>query len=383
MKGQLFVDRIEIRVQNLVFTHTGPGPSSSLLPDLRERETPETESRPFVWCYPPANGLEARLEVPRSINLEELRALEIQLDSGRNDISKGLLRIRPATAGLRLRTSEIAVVAGGEDLELKPSTDSGNIDFFNLAHGNSVRLSVPYTVDENHNVLAAKVEVNYETEAGRFTFISNDSIVSTLPISVNVQDVFQLDSLLSRFTVSPATLVPLRLLDCDLPASDEYNVESGIKGGLALDVFPKQPASVIYRIKPKPGRPTTTTTTTTTITGNNSSAVKRRSLRLTVKYTRIDEECLLLIKRQFNVALAQSPHKSLQRLLTPHIVNAFREQISSSDMERIGLLRELNVLSYRDVGWNTVLSGLGQSLREKVRKWLIQWHQVGLPFFGY
>ena len=115
MQGKLFIDRIEIRVQNLVFTHTGHGSSAGLPPGFRESE-PEAETRPFIWCYPPPHGLEAKLAAPRIINLEELRTLEIELNSGSNNISKGLLRIRPATAGLRLRTSEITVIAG--DIEM-------------------------------------------------------------------------------------------------------------------------------------------------------------------------------------------------------------------------------------------------------------------------
>ncbi|QGA17818.1 hypothetical protein EYB26_005494 [Talaromyces marneffei] len=365
LQGKLFVDRIEIRVQNLVFIHSGHGASSSLPPGFRESEPAEAETRPFIWCYPPTHGLEARLAAPRSINLEELRTFEIELDSGRNNISNGLLRIRPATAGLRLRTSDIVVISG--DIELTSNTESGSIEFVNLAQDTCIRFRVPYTVDENHTILSARLEVAYETDAGRFTYISTSSVVSTLPISVNVQDIFRDDVLFSRFTVSPAMLVPLRILGCDIPESDVYEAQSGVKGALALDVFPKQPASIIYKIKPKGGR----------APAANSTA-KRNSLRLTVRYMCIDDECLLLVRQKFSSALAQSKYKSLARLLTPHIVDAFREQLSTSDMESIGLLREMNMLSYKNVHWDVVLKGLRESLREEVRSWLVKWHQDNL-----
>lgn len=350
-----------------MFTHAGHGSSAVLPPGFRESEPAEAETRPFIWCYPPTHGLEAMLAVPRSINLEELRTLEIELNSGRNNISKVLLRVRPATAGLRLRTSEITVIAG--EIEMTPNTESGNIEFADLAQDTLIRFRVPYTVDENHTMLSARLEVIYETDAGRFTYISTSSVISTLPISVNVQDIFRDDVLLSRFTVSPAMLVPLRILGCDIPESDVYEVQSSVRGPLALDVFPKQPASIIYKIKPKGGRAPVVNAT-----------AKRNSLRLTVRYTCIDDECLLLIRQKFSSALEQSKYKSLTRLLTPHIVDAFREQLSTSDMESIGLLREMDMLSYEDVHWDAVLKGLRDSLRGEVRSWLIRWHQVRRSF---
>lgn len=347
-----------------MFTHTGTGNPLSLPPGFRESDPAQEETRPFIWCYPPTHGLEARLAAPRYINLEEMRTVEIELGSGRNNITKGLLRIRPATAGLRLRTSEIAVIAG--QIEMASNAEPGCIEFVNLAPNTTTRFRVPYTVDENHTMLSARLEVSYETEAGRFAYFSTSSIISTLPISVNVQDIFRDDVLLSRFTVSPAMLIPLRILGCDIPDSQAYEVESGIKGPMALDVFPKQPASVIYKIKQKGGRAPST----------NPKTKQQNSLRLTVRYTCIDDECLLLIKQKFSEAIGQSKHKALTRLLTPHIVDAFREQLSTSDMESIGLLREVGMLSYKDVQWDTVLEGLQETLREEVKGWLTKWHQV-------
>jgi hypothetical protein len=45
-------------------------------------------------------------------------------------------------------------------------------------------------------------------------------------------------------------------------------------------------------------------------------------------------------------------------------------------MEAIGLLREVEVLSYNQVHWETVLSGLREPFRKEVREWLVEWHQV-------
>lgn len=348
-----------MRVKNIVFTLGGGRASSFFPPGFRDGDEAEEETRPFVWCYPPPTGLEARLASPRYINLEELRTLEIELESGRNNVSKASLRVRPATAGLRLRIAETEVVDG--EVEMTASPESGSIEIVDFDLESAVRFRIPYTVDENHTMLSARVEVAYETDQGRFTYCATSSIVSTLPVSVNVQDVFKEDVLFSRFTVGPAMLIPLRILGCDLPPSNFWDVESSLRGPVAMDVFPKQPASVLYKIRPKQDRPQTP---------------QKRSLQLTVQFTCLDEECLVLVKNRFHEAIERSRFQHLARLLTPHIVEAFRTQLSTSDMEAIGLLREVDMLPYDKVQWGIVLSGVRESLRKEVGAWLLQWQQV-------
>ncbi|KAH8698383.1 putative TMEM1 family protein [Talaromyces proteolyticus] len=365
LQGKYLVDRIEMRIKNVVFTYGGGSSSSALPPGFREPEGTEEEVRPYIWCYPPTTGLEARLTTPHYINLEELRTVEVEVDSGRNNISKGVLRVRPATAGLRLRIAETIVVGG--DIKMTPQPELASLEFVNFAPESSVRFRIPYSVDENHTMLSARLEAIYETDTGKFTYISASSIISTLPISVNVQDIFKDDVLFSRFTVSPAMLIPLRVLGCDIPESDSYQVDCGMRGPVAYDVFPKQAASIIYKIKLRDGR---------TPQSNES----KRSLRLTVQFTCLDEECLLLIKQKFVAAIMHSKHKSLMRLLTPHIVDAFRTQLSTSDMEAIGLLREVEVLNYNQVHWDTVLSSLREPFRKEVRDWLVEWHKSNTVF---
>lgn len=349
-----------MRVKNLVFTYGGGSHSSVLPPGFREPEESEA-TKPYIWCYSAANGLDARLTTPHYINLEELRTVEVEIDSGRNNISSGTVRVRPATAGLRLRIAEAAVVDG--DINMTPNPESATLAFTNFSSESSVRLRIPYSIDEEHTTLSTRLEVAYETDSGRFTYVSTSSIISTLPISVNVQDVFKDDVLFSRFTVSPAMLIPLRVLGCNIPESTSYQVDGGVQGAVAFDVFPKQPASVIYKIRLRGS-------------GARLSGDSKRSLRLTVQFTCLDEECLLLIKQEFVAAITDSKYKSLVRLLTPHIVEAFRSQLSTSDMEAIGLVREVEALSFNQVHWETVLSGLREPFRKEVRDWLVEWHQV-------
>ncbi|KAL1969346.1 hypothetical protein VTN77DRAFT_9539 [Rasamsonia byssochlamydoides] len=358
LQGKYFVDRIEMRAGNIVFT-MGGGNSSAFPPGFRDKDESEEENKPYILCYPPVNGLEARLSSPHYINLEEMRTLEIELESGRNAVSKGVLRVRPATAGLRLRVAETTIVDG--EINMTTNTESSNIEFVNFGPDASVRFRLPYTVDENHTALSARLEVSYVTDKGRFTYSATNTIVSTLPVSVNVQDIFQDDALVSRFTVSPAMLVPLRVLGCEIPNSEFYEVESSIHGPVALDVFPKQPASIVYKIRQRQDR--------------SKMQGSKRSLRLTVRFTCLDEECLMVVRQRFRAAIEQSKFRHLSRLLTPHIVEAFRTQLSTSDMETIGLVREVEMLPFESVQWGTVVSALREPLRKEVQDWLVQWHQ--------
>src|ERR1700712_4670368 len=116
-----------MRAGNLVFNFSS-GQDSSLPIGFREtEEAEETDVRPYIYCYPSADALQAKIVSPHLINLQSMRTLELELDSGRNDIKSGTIRVRPATAGLRLRLAETEVVDG--KLEVDPNHESGIIEF--------------------------------------------------------------------------------------------------------------------------------------------------------------------------------------------------------------------------------------------------------------
>lgn len=349
---------------NLVFVfHSGQNPALPV--GFREtNDADETDQRPFIYCYPPPDGLRAKVVSPHLINLEAMRTLELELDSGRNDIKAGTIRVRPATAGLRLRIAETEVVEG--DLEVVANNDSGVIEFTQFAARTFVRLRIPYTVEEAFSTLSARAEIGYESAQGRFAFSAVHNVIATLPISVNVQDVFQDEVLFSRFTISPAMLIPLRITNCSLPSSEAYEVKSSITGQVALDVFPKQPASLLYKIRLSKSTAT--------------SPAGQRSLRLRVDFTCVDDECLDAIEKQFAADLASSSYGQYAALLTSHLVSSFRAQLSTADLEVIGLVREVDMLPYRSVRWDELSGALGEHTK-KVREWLMAWHEVSFASY--
>lgn len=367
LQGKYFVDRIEMRVGNIIFSMGGGNHSALALGFKEGLDSDEEDSRPYIHCYAAPDGLQAKIVSPHLINLEEMRTLEVEFDSGRNNIKSGTIRVRPGTAGLRLRVSEAKVVNGEININVN---ESGNIELTEFGPKSFARFRIPYTVDENHTMLSARVEVTYETDQGRFSYSSVYNIVSALPISVNVQDIFKDDALFSRFTVSPAMMIPLRILNCSIPSSEVYEVQSSILESVALDVFPKQPASLLYKIKQRgqSGAP-----------GSGSKG----SLRLTVEFTCVDDECLDALQKKFRTDIESSKFQQYTSLLSSHIVEAFRTQLSPTDMEVIGLLREIEVLSYENLGWDSILRAL-KGPKDEIRDWLMEWHKVcifSFPFF--
>ncbi|KAL4880851.1 trafficking protein particle complex subunit 10 [Aspergillus karnatakaensis] len=356
LQGKYFVDHIEMRAGNLLFSMSG-GRNLALPLGFRESVDEGEDTRPYILCYPPPEGLQAKIVSPHLVNLEATRTLELELNSGWNDIKTGVLRVRPATAGLRLRIAEVEVVEG--DIELKANSETGNIDFSRLGPNSIVRFRIPYTVEEHPATLSARAEITYDTEQGRFSYSSAHDVATALPISVNVQDVFKQRVLFSRFTISPATMIPLWLSRCSIPSSDVYQVQSNVGDSVAMRVFPKQPASLLYKIQPREESVT--------------SPGSRRSLRLTVDFTCVDDECFDMVEKTFRESISHSEFAQYTTLLTPHLIDAFRTQLSTPDMEVIGLVREAETLPYAAVRWEGLLSALKEPM-DDLRAWLREWH---------
>lgn len=247
-------------------------------------------------------------------------------------------------------------------LAMSENADSGNIEFENLKPGSCARFKIPYTQEDSQTTLTTRLEVEYETDHGKFTYLATNSVISTLPVSVNVQDIFKDEVLFSRFTVSPGMMTPLRITSCEIPSSDLYEVESSYDGSMFLDVFPKQPASLLYKIIQRQGK--------------SQALAKPNPLDLTIEFTCLDEACLAVIEARFKQDLEDSPCKGLCGLLVPHLLDAFRARWSAGDLEVVGLIREVEVLSYQSVRWGTITELLPEELRTGTERWLSEWHQV-------
>ena len=362
VQGKYIVDHLEMRMGNVVFIRNyrfeSAEPSSLQgIIDDRATDTPP----PFVLCYPPAEGLEAKISPSSLIDLGEYRTMEVQLKSGWNDISKGSIKLKPATAGLRLLVSNVSVVNSDINLR-KDSTTTGHLEFENLPPNSHVTLRVPYTVEGTHNTLFTRVDVSYKTSHGLFSFTTTSWAMATLPVSVNVQDIFKDDILFSKFMVSPAMMIPIRVLGCQMESPSAYDVQSGVREGESFDVFPKQPASLLYKIKQRDEEV--------------SSWEPSRALRLNIEFACVNEECLAMLEQRFTADLAASPFRRFTRLLLPHLLTTLSTQWTARDLETIGLTREIDIFTFGRFKWGNVTRAIGGELEREITEWLMAWHKV-------
>lgn len=361
------MDRIELHADNVIFAHatiTSGMPSPSHQNIETSSINNEEETRTYIICYPRAAGLEARISHSSTIDLGGRRSIEIQLSSGSNAIEKGVIRLKPATAGLRLLVAETEIKNG--PIQISGTPASGQIAFSHVPPTATSSLGVPYTTEKPSTALVVLLEVEYHTDKGSFLYLTAKSISTTLPVSVNVQDVFKHDVLFSRFTISPAIAVPLRVFDCQMPGSQEFDVQSSMPSGEVFDVFPKQPASLVYQIRPKE-RDTT------------ASEPGSRSLRLTIDFSCLNEECLAVLEDQFIKDLDNSSFWHFRYLLLPHLLEAFDSRWNAIALENISLLREFDIIPYEQVQWENITRTLGREARRQVTEWLMGWHHVSMP----
>lgn len=227
--GSYLVERIVLTANKLIFLHEFMAKSTSTTPAgliSNSGAAVSAAKKLRLSFFPAPRNVIVRLEVPRQIHLEHTKATEIVLDAGGNNILNGELRVRSATAGLRLMTAELELLEGQGIVEVNEKP--GVIKLRDMGMGQTVRLRVPYTSENELTELSVKVEVDYTTDKGDFFFADKLSVAVVLPLAVNVQDVFKPESLFSKFQVSTAIPeMPLRILKATLEGSMSFEAMSG------------------------------------------------------------------------------------------------------------------------------------------------------------
>lgn len=209
----------------------------------------DTFRLPQVRLYRPAGGLACQLTAAKDIQLDRNNSLDLQLSTGWNTIKSCDIRVRPNTGGLRLLTTNAKFVGPSVDFAHPP--EAGLFRFAELASNQTILLRFPFSTEQDVATISVKVEITYVTEHGAYIHSLTPSIPVSLDLGVNVQDVFKHTAIFSRFSVSTASPSPLVLLKSELLDSDIFESHSGFKPDSHVVVFPKQPASLLYKITRK------------------------------------------------------------------------------------------------------------------------------------
>lgn len=345
--GTYLVNHIILETNNVIleYDHSTTGLSSP-------KESRFFKS-PKLLVYHRPEALDIKLYASRYMHLDRNRSLEIVLSSGWNQLESGELHVRAATAGLRVQTSEAKVVKGS--LELSRKSEAGVVRFGTMDPHSSASIVMPFNLEHEVNDISLKLEISYTTDKGSFFFATTPSVSIMLPLGVNVQDVFKHKALFSKFTISSATSSPLRLLGSKLEGSEVFEAHSGLTLSRPLVVFPRQPASMLYKITKSPS---------STATRPASRKGPKSTLSLVLNYICLEEEIEDAVTLSLDQALANGPLAQYTRLIIPTVLTQVRIRLSPYDLERTAVLSEFSTSILSSVKWRDQFAGLGRSVEQ-------------------
>lgn len=364
--GVYSVTKILLRCQKINFVHDMHPQQDKLKPSSVQGtiDSEEIQSSSQIYCYSRASALEAKLSLSKLIYLEQSRSVEIAMCSGWNNVIEGELRIRAASAGLRLRIAETMPV--DDRVVVHENSQTGCIEFHDLPPRTSATLRIPYTSEGDLNELSLKIEISYKTEKGHFFYASNPFVSIALPLGVNVQDNFKEHMLISKFIVSTVTAIPLRMMGSKLGGSLIFDTEPASSLVSGFDILRRQPASLLYKITRK---------------GNsdanpNGGKKAQTSLSLSIDYACVDEEIVLSVEARFLEAIRESPLEHLSSLLLPVLLRSVRSKLTVTELERATLVQEVDLGPFEGTLWPQTLVWLPSATREQAYQWLRNWHEV-------
>lgn len=315
-------------------------------------------SRKSIMLWPRAESLDVLVTQYEVIDLERPNSIKVLIGTGQNVITRCRLSLRAASAGLRLHTAEAQALEG--NVEITDKSQAGSLSIANLSADTKTNIVIPYSIETDLREINLRVTVEYTTPNGEFTFVCNASISISLPLAINVQDLFKQAMLVSKFTIGTSSAVPVRVYECHLEGNAGFRVATPQWKCDELDVFLQQPLSLVAKIFRK----------------NNGSRSSQNMIFLKVKYRCLGEIIYGTVERRFKVALDASPYKKFSRVLWPVLLATLRSRIVAQDLEPVCLLREVNVGAFDESDWDSLIAGLSSEAGEGLGKWLRRWHEV-------
>ncbi|KAM0280562.1 hypothetical protein ACHAQH_004007 [Verticillium albo-atrum] len=289
-------------------------------------------------------GLDCQLTAARHTQLDRNNCLDLKLLTGWNDVTSCEVRIRPSTGGLRLLSTEAKFV--GPTFDFSNPLEPGSFRFGALPPDSTVQLRFPFSTEQDVANISVKVEVIYSTEKGTYSFSTIPTIPISLALGVNVQDVFKHHAVFSRFSVSTASPSPITVFKSELQHSDIFESHFGVAPSKPVVVFPKQPASLLYKI-----------------TRKRDVAVQpktQKTLYLKVYYSVVLDQIVAAVSDLIKQAVLGSDLARYSTLLVSHIQKQVPAALSLYDLERAGLLGEISTSFLTKSAVEESFTGLGK-----------------------
>ncbi|WPH04245.1 trafficking protein particle complex subunit 10 [Acrodontium crateriforme] len=370
--GAFFVNKLILKANKIRFVHElqpPPEVPSLVIGDsnVSLATSTSTSRRPFVFIYPPQKAFNAEIKLSRDFHIEKHRQLEIAVQSGWNEIALIDLKLKPCTAGLRLHLADATFT----NSERRNQTDHvpGQMTLGPLKSNSSANVQVPYTLDQQGpgQVISVRLEARYHTSKGDFTFYTTAKLTSDLPLDVDVNDIFHINTLFSKFNLRTTHGMPISITGAQLEASKVYEVESPPEfltdPMLVLD---QQPGKLVYKITRK------------AVSSDVKLNKKDAALALRLYYHPVEDMIVSRVRDQFTDDLCESEFADYTRLLIPLFSERSRQLFSNTtsrmDMALAAVVGETKTPTYQDIGWNEILPLLPSSAHVGVTGWLHKWH---------
>ncbi|ORY66552.1 trafficking protein particle complex subunit 10 [Pseudomassariella vexata] len=362
LPGIYDVDKIDFTASNLCMHY-----------DREANKTGELLKSPKITIFHRAEALNVSLSASTHIQLDRNNTVDINLDSGWNNIVSAEVRVKAATGGMRLLTAEAKCIESS--FEFSKSPTAGLFSFAAIPARETTKIRFPYTNEQEVTSVSIRIDVSYTTEHGTFTFSKTPTVPITLALGVNVQDVFKHSALFSRFTVSTASESPLRLYKSELIDSELFQADFGVPPGDSVVVFPRLPASLLYKIRRKKAVKLTPKT--------------QKTLFLKLDYSVLGDDVLETIRENLTMTLKDTALAPYGRLLSDTIVPHFEACLGPHELERACLLGYVDTgfLSSPNIDWTSSFTALGNDadgrdlaivLSEFIRKWQTENSRVAI-----
>ncbi|KAG8623774.1 hypothetical protein KVT40_008750 [Elsinoe batatas] len=310
---------------------------------------------PLVMVYPRGEALDVEIDLCPEVNIDRQRSVHLKVRTGQVEFDDIAIKLKPATAGLRLKSANATLIeSNGSKLEID-STNSINVT---AAPDTCLTINIPYMLETSPTELQIKTEVNCNRRGESSTFYFEDHISTDLLLDVDVNNIFKPDELFSRFSVRTTNGYPLIVQSANIQGSKDYDVKA-LPCPADTPIFDRQPVSLACKIRKNQDG----------ISDRNASA-----LELNISYCSLALVVSKTLIEALHAALKGSDLSSFRSLLRYIFERLLVEQLTTKALEDTILLQSFQLPAYDTLGWNLFLPVLPSSIRPQAQSFLETFH---------
>ncbi|KAF8229518.1 hypothetical protein L208DRAFT_1439127 [Tricholoma matsutake] len=288
----------------------------------------QKDSRPVLVRVPKdLLALDVQLSLPNRIELGEAQTLLFAVSSGRNHVSR--ITFKLSSSGVIFRLKDAYLHGDSKSAAIEITT--AGISLSDIPKDTAVSVMVPYSNTPGFHAMKIHVTAEYTTASEPLlsrAFAITRVVLTTLPISVNVEDFFRGNRLFSKFTISTTSHQHVRIASAHLNIPEDgldgvKIVTPSTKNRPVVTVTPSQPVNFICYIE-------------------SANGPVREPLNFLIRYRILREEVEFVVESVVAKVLADSPSTNHHRVtLVNMLVKALEHD--AGWVEMYGITGELNV----------------------------------------